>query len=177
MEIVLGSQVVRLTARAQDSPCSIEFVAAHFNVSENTRTLTLPLRLVGPCPGLVPSVDFMTQDGTASAGLDYVGQSGQATVIYGWEQPLEIFITIELLDDTLVEGDETFVVVLRNPAPGTILGGNSNAVVTITDNDTVTGAGRGANDVIRTGAMYSDGRIVIAGDFTSVDGIPRHGIA
>jgi uncharacterized delta-60 repeat protein len=166
-----------IQGRTQESQCSIDFVSAQFCVSENTRTLTLSLRLVGPCGPTVPRVDFATQDGTAASGLDYVARSGQVTAIYGFEQPLEIFVILEVLDDTLVEGEETFRVVLSNPSGGAKLGSNHTAVVTIVDNDTVSDAGRGANDVVRAGAMDPDGRTVIAGDFTSVDGIRRNGIA
>jgi len=162
--------------RAQESQCSIEFVSAQFNVSENSRTVFLPLRLVGSCSSALPTVDFATLDDTAVGGQDYVAESGRIRFIFRFEQPDEFFVMLQVLDDTLVESAESFRVVLSNPT-GAALGSNHTAVVTILDNDTVSGAGRGANDVVCTGAMYRDGRTVIAGDFTSVDGIPRNGIA
>src|SRR6266436_4790997 len=107
--------------QAQSDRTSIEFVSGQFNISENTRTVTLPLRLVGAWSGSVPMVEYATQDGTAVSGRDYVAQAGRAEVIYGWEQPLEIFVVITLLDDTLVEGEESFSVVLSNPTRGVVL--------------------------------------------------------
>src|SRR5438093_5394060 len=83
--------------QSQNDRSSIEFVSGHFNVSENTRTVTLPLRLVGAWSGSVPMVEYATQDGTAVSGRDYVAQAGRAEVIYGWEQPLEIFVVITVL--------------------------------------------------------------------------------
>jgi len=72
--------------QAQNDRTSIEFVSGQFNVSENTRTVTLPLRLVGTRFVLAPMVECATQDGTAVSGRDYVAQAGRAKVTYGWEQ-------------------------------------------------------------------------------------------
>src|SRR5688500_11278315 len=43
--------------------------------------------------------------------------------------------TIPIIDDTIVEADETFTVVLSNPAGSAGLGSQTNSPVTIIDND------------------------------------------
>src|SRR5580765_3318360 len=61
------------------------------------------------------SVDYATSDGTATAGLDYIAQSGRLTFA-----PFETnkTVTIPILADPLVEGSETVYVLLSNPSSG-----------------------------------------------------------
>ncbi|MFA4875259.1 MAG: Calx-beta domain-containing protein [bacterium] len=59
------------------------------------------------------SVDYATTDGTAVAPLDYASQSGTVTFAPG-ETTKEI--TIQIASDAAGEGDETFTIVLSNPA-------------------------------------------------------------
>ncbi|MFP4397761.1 MAG: Calx-beta domain-containing protein, partial [Desulfonatronovibrio sp.] len=59
------------------------------------------------------SVDFLTRDGTAQAGLDYIPTSGQITF-----EPGDTFarVWVQTLADSLIEGNEDFELVLTNPA-------------------------------------------------------------
>lgn len=58
------------------------------------------------------SVDFFTRDGTAEGGLDYIPTRGTLTLEPGdqWAK-----IWVQTLADDLIEGDETFSLVLTNP--------------------------------------------------------------
>jgi hypothetical protein len=59
------------------------------------------------------TVDFATEDGTATAGSDYTARSDQLTFAAGETEKL---ITIALTDDSIaLEDDETFKVRLSNP--------------------------------------------------------------
>ena len=78
------------------------------------------------------TVDFATADGTAIAGEDYTGTSGTLTFNPG--DPLTQTITISVLSDTEVEGDETFVVSLSNATNATI--SSDRATVTLLNDDT-----------------------------------------
>ncbi len=77
------------------------------------------------------SVNYATQDGTATTGSDYVGSSDTLSFA-----PNQTTATIQtpVLGDTQVEKDETFKVNLSNPA-NAILGSNSSAVVTVNNDD------------------------------------------
>src|SRR5206468_2196314 len=92
------------------------------------------------------SVDYSVSDGTATAGLDYVAQSGTINFPSQAESDcnqdgctyfVESYqtITIPVLNDSVREGDETFTVTLSNPRGGAFLDSQSNAVVTIIDNE------------------------------------------
>jgi hypothetical protein len=64
------------------------------------------------------TVNFATANGTATAGSDYVANSGTVTFTSGG--PLTQTITISVNGDTLVEPDETFFVNLSGAAGATI---------------------------------------------------------
>lgn len=63
-------------------------------------------------------VDFATRDGSARAGEDYVASSGRAVFEPGESV---VRVAVDLLDDALAEGRETFELVLSN-AQGATLG-------------------------------------------------------
>lgn len=76
------------------------------------------------------TVDFQTVGGTATAGADFVANSGSVVIPAG---SLEATIAIDLVDDALVEGNEHFTVELTGVVGGTIADGE--AVATIASDD------------------------------------------
>jgi hypothetical protein len=76
------------------------------------------------------SVQFATANGSAIAPGDYTAKSGTVTIQAGKTSKL---ITIKIVGDTALEGNETFTVTLSNPTGGTINDGVATG--TITDND------------------------------------------
>jgi hypothetical protein len=79
------------------------------------------------------TVGYSTSDGTAHAGADYQAASGTLTFAPGQTRQT---ITIGLLDDGLVEGDETLQVTLSGATGGAVLGSPQAATLTIVDDDT-----------------------------------------
>ena len=86
---------------------------------------------MGPAPsaGSV-TVDFKTEDGTATAANDYTAPAESLTFDSG---VTSIAVTVQTVDDSLAEPDETFEVVLKNGVGAEI--GGSSATVTILDNE------------------------------------------
>ena len=81
--------------------------------------------------GQAVTVDYATSDVTALAGSDYTEASGTLTIEAGETTGT---ITVEVLDDGVVEGeDETFTVKLSGPSGATIA--DDEGVGTITDDD------------------------------------------
>ncbi|MCF8533937.1 MAG: cellulase family glycosylhydrolase [Reyranella sp.] len=76
------------------------------------------------------TVNFATENGTATAGSDYVAQSGSLTFAAGETQKT---ITVAAIGDAVVEANEGFTVVLSNPAGATLADGTG--VGTITNDD------------------------------------------
>lgn len=78
-----------------------------------------------------------TTDGTAINGQDYYGGNGSITFAAG---VTSVSVDLQTIDDSLVEGNETFSVVLSNPSNDATLS-TSSATMTILDNDTQAATG------------------------------------
>ncbi|MHB8524153.1 MAG: Calx-beta domain-containing protein [Limisphaerales bacterium] len=115
-----------------DDESAVAFALPDYSVQENAGTATVVVERTGNTSGMA-SVDYATHDGTATAGLDYLTQSG--TLTFGVGETNQT-INVPILDDQLIEANETILVALSNPTGGLGLGSQSNAVVTIVDNDT-----------------------------------------
>lgn len=103
------------------------------NITEGdngTQVITLDVSLSAKSKSAV-SVDYTTQDGTATAGSDYLAAKGSIKFKAG-ETTKQIQLSI--LGDTRVENDETFGVQLANPT-GVNLDSSSEGLVTIQDDD------------------------------------------
>ena len=74
-------------------------------------TLDFAVTLNRAAAGAV-SVDYATEDGTATAGADYTAMSGTLTFAAG---ETEKTVSVALLDDAVDEGKETFKLKLSNP--------------------------------------------------------------
>ncbi len=72
------------------------------------------------------SVEYTTSDGTATAGADYVADSG--TLIF---EPgdTEKVVLVQLKDDDVVEGDETVTLTLSNPSGAAFVVGTATGLI------------------------------------------------
>ena len=125
-------------------------------------------------------VGFFTSDGTATAGVDYVSTNGVLNFADG-ETNKSILISI--IPNTLPIGDVVFQVTLTNATGGATLSGGVIAVVRITDHviglgsvDQAFNPGVGANRLVRTVALDSQGRFLVGGGFTNFNNLGRNGI-
>lgn len=80
---------------------------------------------------MTDTVDYATSDVTANEGEDYTAIMGQLSFAPG---EISRTITVEILDDALLETDESFDVTLSNAANATLA--DASATGTITDDDT-----------------------------------------
>ncbi len=77
------------------------------------------------------TVDYATADIGATAGLDYTATTGTLTIAAGQRSAV---IDVPILDDTLIEGAETFALELSNPTGGATID-SAQALGTIVDDD------------------------------------------
>jgi hypothetical protein len=151
-----------------------------------TTVATLVISVSEPSPVAI-SVGFATLDGSAVAGLDYVGAAGTLII-----PPLATSydLGVDVVGDLTDEPDETFSVELSSPV-GATLGDPATAVVTIFDNDpmpaivatdeTVIENATAADVAITLNAVSgydvsvdyatADGSAVAPADYTSVIGV------
>jgi hypothetical protein len=102
--------------------------SATYSVAENGASVLITVNRTG---GTDPAtVNYATSNGSATAGADYTSTSG--TLSFAAGQTTATF-NVPILDDNLVEGNETFNVTLSAPSAGGSLGATSAAVVTIND--------------------------------------------
>ncbi|MBI2947450.1 MAG: hypothetical protein HYY23_07380 [Verrucomicrobia bacterium] len=164
---------------------SFEFATPSVSTGENAGPVEVKvLRRGDSAEGF--TVDFITSGGKARSGLDYKAQIG--TLRFA---PLETehTITIPILDDGVVEEDETFSVILRNPSTGTTLSEPSTCIVRIIDSKKPGNLDFTFADVtipfpanpsaflpVTAIAIQKDGKALVAGHFTSVNGTNRAGI-
>src|SRR2546429_161835 len=120
------------TVTIWDNEGTIEFTAAKFAVNENAGYAIITVKRTGDTNSAV-NVDYATSNGTATTGLDYVATN--ATLNFGPGEIVKTFI-VPIIDDALVEANETVNLTLQNPTGGTPLGGQNKAILTIFDDDT-----------------------------------------
>src|SRR5262249_44085272 len=110
---------------------TVEFVASSYVVNEGEGLAQVVIQRCGPSDAAV-SVDYAIDGGTATPGADYLAHNGTVTFA-----PLEVqkIIPISIVDDTLLEPDETIQLIVSEPTGGAILGVNTRTTVTILDNE------------------------------------------
>ena len=134
VQAALGDAAATATIRNDDGAPQLSFETDLYTVDEEAGAVTLTVTLSGPT-AITATVDYATADGPAPAGAqageDYVHISDTLTFPPGEaQQPL----TISIVDDTLPEVSETFVVALQDATHGTV-GANNPATVRIYDGD------------------------------------------
>jgi uncharacterized repeat protein (TIGR01451 family) len=192
---VLGSPASAvLTVRDNDQPGVFRLDRSSYVVGEAARSVVVVVQRLGRNLGQDVAVDFATADGTATDGVDYIGQAATLTFKAGEASKR---VTIALRRDALVEPlgtvaaaagrpprAETFTVSLSNPTTGATLGTPAAATVTIRDDDVAgrlaftrtsvavaEGAGAVTLTVTRTGGSAAD----VLVDWVTVDGSARGG--
>lgn len=136
------------------------------NVSEEAGPATFTVTLSTPSAFTV-TVDFTTVSGTATSGVDFTPTSGTLTFLPGVvSQP----IPVAIIDDAVFENNETFTVVLSNPANAAIA--DDTGLGTIVDNPVTDNAPPIANpDVTNTPEDTAINIPVLPND-TDADGDP-----
>ena len=109
----------------------LQFGAVSYSVLEGIGNATITVLRSGGSTGVV-SVQFNTLNGTASAAQDYGSNLTLLTFTQGVNTQI---VSILIANDSTVEPNETIQLLLRSPSGGAVLGGRSNAVVVILDND------------------------------------------
>jgi glucose/arabinose dehydrogenase len=130
-QIIPNSQLFDSVAA---NPGILSLADTQISVNEGVTTANITVQRTGGSAG-VATLDYTTLDGSATAGSDYSARSGTLTFADGVTSQV---ISIPILEDTLVEGNELFSVAVDRPT-GATLRAPRTAQVTIIDNDVPTG--------------------------------------
>jgi len=133
--IVLGSPATAAVAIVDNdlppAAGSLQFSSPNYSASEAAASVLLTVSRSGGSYGAV-SVDYETRNGSATAGSDYTAAQGTLSFADG---EISQSLTVSLIDDTAVEGDETFTVALLNATGGASLGTPATANVSLREDD------------------------------------------
>ncbi len=118
------------TITDDDSPPAVSIADSSVTEGDSgTVTLSFDVSL-NAASGQTVMVDYATVDATATAGTDYVANSGSVSFEPG---QVSRTLSIQVIGDTVFESDETLGIVLSNPTNATLADGD--AVGTIVEND------------------------------------------
>ncbi|MCB1120801.1 MAG: hypothetical protein KJT03_04590 [Verrucomicrobiae bacterium] len=115
-----------------DSPGTIIFANSIQTISEEAGPASVIVQRIGGASGPVTAM-YETEAGTALESLDYVSAVGELNWADGDNSDREIFV--ELANDQLYEGDETFFLRLRDVSGGLVVGPDNLHTVTIQDDE------------------------------------------
>jgi hypothetical protein len=126
----MSAQVYAASVPTPPPPPAPTFSIDDVSVNEGDGTATFTVTRSVETSGAV-SVDFVTVDGSATAGSDYTAVSDTLNFADGQTTAQ---IVVAITDDSDNEGDETFTVVLSNPTGGAVIA-DATGEGTIVDND------------------------------------------
>lgn len=115
----------------QTQPGSLQLSAENYSVREDGTRIDVTVKRVGGSNGPV-GVDYTTVDNDALGNLDYQPATGTLNFADG---EMSKSFTVTLIDDVLVEGDESLGLHLGGVSGGALLGWPDSAVLTIIDNE------------------------------------------
>ena len=122
---------ITVTIVEDDVPGTLAFSTDAVSISEDGDSITLVVTRTNGNDGIV-TIDYSTEDGTAIAGQDYTSKSGTLTFGNGVTTQE---ITIDILDNTVINDDKVFTVELTNVGGGATAGTPASVSVTILEND------------------------------------------
>ncbi|MGN7205198.1 Calx-beta domain-containing protein [Pedobacter sp. SAFR-022] len=163
-------------------------------VAEGT-AVTYTATLVGTADGIQDeiSIEYKTTDGSAKAGLDFISSSGKLNFPAGAVKGAQQTVTVQTLDDKVVEPAEIYTAVISNAVGlSAVTIETAEVVTTITDNDamqivlsgestvtegglakytaTLTGTADGIQDEVSVDYKTVDGSAKAGADFISSSG-------
>lgn len=172
-DVVVANSSGSVTSRLAQVTMEVEIVQFATNamtVTELQGALSLPILRTGGTNGLTLGVVY---GGNAVTNVDFQGgfpfvQGGQPTG----------GLNLRILDDPVVDGARTLTVTLKpGNYPNLVMGTNATLTITIEDNDTEAGPGLGFDGRIRSIIPMPDGGLMVGGNFTTANGVPRRTVA
>ena len=112
-----------------DDPPHVHMIGT--KVSEKDGAAVFTVSLDGAATA---TVHYATADGSAFAGSDYVAQSGTLSI---GRSDVSKTVSVPIVNDSALEGDETFQLQLSDPRGLAASGNDLSATATITDDDAV----------------------------------------
>ena len=166
-----------------DFPGTVQFTAAAYSVKKYGGFALIPVIRTGGSAGTV-TVNYATVNGTAASPANYTATNGVLTFAAG---EVSKYIKVPIIDDGSGAGLQALGVILSNALPASALGSISNTVLNIIDSATVNEP-PGSEDVtysplsgfngnVFTLALQVNNQLLVGGEFTMANGVPRQHLA
>jgi len=172
-----------LTINNVDASGTVHFESSVYSVKKYGRAALVPVVRTGGSAQTV-SVNFSTIDGTAQAGTHYVTTNGVLNFAAG---EVIKYISVPIIDNGISNGLKSLTIVLTNPVPAYAAGSPASAVLNIIDTasvnetpgsvDTTYSPFVAFNDAIYTMVLQTNNALLVGGDFTLANNVPRQRIA
>ncbi len=112
-------------------PPTITVDALPISINENAGTVSIKLK-ISNVNGIAASINI-ANTGTATSGTDYTSSATSATFLANANNGDSIIVTYTIIDDALIEANETIIVGFSVASNASIVG--SSKTITINDND------------------------------------------
>jgi aldose sugar dehydrogenase len=115
------------------SPAAVamQFSATGYVVNENAGSVVVNVTRSGDTAN-ASTINYATTNGSATQPSDYTSTSG--TLEFASGESVKTFV-VPIIDDSLIEGNETLNVVLSSPGAGSVEGSPFTSTITILDDD------------------------------------------
>ncbi len=132
---LLGTDsILTITIPTNDQPLVTHFINTSANVNENAGNVTVQVMAMGANSNANSTTfDVVLKSNTATEGADFT--YAKRTVTIPAFKDSTVSIVIPILDDLVFEGDENFVLAIRNINNSGTISTDSNYTVTIKDNE------------------------------------------
>lgn len=130
-EVLHAAGYFQYTAANNPNAGNIGLASSNYNVNEGAGGVDVKVLRTGGSEGTV-TVEYLTVGVTATAGVDFTGRTGTLTFAPG---ETEKTVRLTILEDALVESNETFGFTIENVTGGGTLLVPRTATITIQDND------------------------------------------
>lgn len=132
--ILSNDSILTITIPQNDQPVQAKFSPATLNVLENASTATVSINVLGASSNAnATTFDVVLKGGTATAGSDFTYTN--TTVTIPAFKDTTINLTATILNDMLVEGNESIVFAIRNISNSGVIGSDSILTVTLKDDE------------------------------------------
>jgi hypothetical protein len=130
--LINADSLLALTIIDNDiSSATVQFSSATYSVNEGGNSVDLIVTIANPS-AVATTVDISVTGGTATNGVDYTFTP--STLTFPASSTAPIPVTINIVNDAIVEGNETIIFTLSNPT-NAALGTIASSTLTIVDND------------------------------------------
>ncbi|MEN9370588.1 MAG: hypothetical protein RI952_1453, partial [Bacteroidota bacterium] len=132
--ILTADSILTITIPQNDQPVQAKFSPATLNVLENASTATVSINVLGASSNAnATTFDVVLKGGTATAGSDFTYTN--TTVTIPAFKDTTINLTATILNDMLVEGNESIIFAIRNISNSGVIGSDSILTVTLKDDE------------------------------------------